>query len=321
MSGHFALVVDRRGSVLEVGTHRTLVLRHADGSRERVGIGALASVVLYGDVQLSTGLLQDLAAEGVALTVLPLRGRTRAVGFTHLPHRHVLLRHRQHLAYADGATRLSLARLAVVAKCEAMASFSRAHPGSAKDGAYQAMHAAAQAPSLATLLGVEGASSQRHFALVAQAYGENGPFRFTHRNRLPPLDAPNALMSLCYTLAQSQAVQLSLRAGLDVQIGFLHGLQRDRQSLALDLLEPARAGLDEWVHDLLMRRRLLTPALFAGSAGEAVRLTREGRAAFYPLWFAEGCRLAEKPMRALLAKMLTILRVPADAADPEAAAV
>lgn len=319
MSGHFALVVDGRGSALEAGTHRTLVLRHADGRRERVGIGALASVVLYGDVQLSTGLLQDLAAEGVALTVLPLRGRTRSVGFTHLPHRHVLLRHRQHLAYADGATRLSLARMAVVAKCEAMARFARAFAPSTEDTTYQAMRAAAQAPSLAALLGVEGASSQRHFARLAQAYGENGPFRFEHRNRQPPLDAPNALMSLSYTLAQSQAVQLSLRAGLDVQVGFLHGLQRDRQSLALDLVEPARAALDEWVHDLLMRRRVLTPAMFAGSTGEAVRLTHEGRAAFYPLWFADGCRLAERPMRALLARMLSTLRVPAGDAESDAA--
>lgn len=306
--GRFALVVDRRGAALEAGSHGTLVLTDADGRRERVGMRALGSVVLHGDVKLSTGLIQSLAAHGVALSVLPLRGRAEGVSFTQWPVRQVALRHAQHRAYASAECRLRLARLAVLAKCEAMAEFARVYAPGGEDAPIRAMRAASEATGVPALMGVEGACSERHFQLLRAAYGEDGPFRFAGRSRMPPADAPNALMSLCYTLAQTEAVRLILHVGLDPQVGFLHGIQRARQSLALDLIEAARAGLDAWVLELLARRRVIGPALFAQGEGEPPRLTQEGRADFYPLWFREGILVAQRPMRALLSRLMRGLR-------------
>jgi len=320
MSGSMALVVDQRGAALELGSHGTLVLRRADGRRDRVGLRALGSVVLHGDVQLSTGVLQALAAAGVALAVLPLRSRAPAVGFTQLPHRHATLRHQQHLAYEDAARRLALARTVVAAKLQAMAAFAGARAPGAGDAWLPAFQALDTAGDLAVLMGVEGAATKRHFAGLQRVYGTNGPFRFKGRSRQPPADAPNALMSLGYTLAQSQATQLVLHAGLDVQLGFLHGLQRDRQSLALDLLEPARSAVDGWVHELLAGTGAITPAMFAPTLDGAMRLTAEGRAAFYPLWFAEGHRRVLRPMRDLLARLLARLRLQANDGAPAAGA-
>ncbi|MBK5938251.1 CRISPR-associated endonuclease Cas1 [Halochromatium roseum] len=113
---------------------------------------------------------------------------------------------------------------------------------------------------------------------------------------------------MSYTLAQGQATQLAFHAGLDVQLGFLHALQRNRESLALDLIEPARAVLDDWVYDLLVHRRLLSPSLFTSSDQEGVRLDTQGRALFYRAWYGEGQRLVLKPMRRLLARLLDRLR-------------
>lgn len=59
---------------------------------------------------------------------------------------------------------------------------------------------------------------------------------------------------------------------------------------------------------LRAQRELLAPALFATGAEGAVRLTPEGRALFYPLWFREGWRTARRPMRDLLAGLLAPLR-------------
>lgn len=309
MSGSMALVVDQRGAALELGSHGTLVLRLADGRRERVGLRALGSVVLHGDVQLSTGVLQALAAAGAGVAVLPLRGRAPAVGFTQLPHRHAALRHRQHLAYAHPRARLAMARTVVQGKLQAMAAFAGDHAPDAGDAWLPALQAVHEVPDIAALMGVEGAATQRHFAGLKRLYGEDGPFRFDGRNRQPPTDAPNALMSLGYTLAQAQAAQLVLHAGLDVQLGFLHGLQRDRQSLALDLLEPARAAVDGWVLQLLSGRGAITPAMFAPAPDGAMRLTAQGRAAFYPLWFSEGHRRVLRPMRNLLARLIQQLRL------------
>lgn len=314
MTGNFALVVDRRGAALEAGTHETVVVRHADGRTERVGMRALDALVVHGDVALSTGLLQALAAHEVALTVLPLRGRAPAVGFAQLPHCHVLTRHRQHLAFADDPTRLALARSVVVAKCEAMAGFARDFNLDPPDEFYAGIRSAGLVSDVPALLGVEGACSRHHFENLARTYARGGPFRFTGRSRRPPRDAPNAVMSLGYALAASQATRLALQAGLDVQLGFLHGLQRDRDSLVLDLIEPARAAIDGWVADLLQRRQLLSAAMFSESDAEGVRLSQEGRAVFYPAWFAEGCLQVSAPMRRLLATMVTLMRAsPANA--------
>lgn len=308
MSGNLALVVDQAGATIEIGTHDTVVLVHADGRRERVGLRALGSVVLHGDVKLSTGLLQALAAHGVALTALPVRGRTPAVSFARMPHRHVALRHQQHLVFADPQRRLEVARKVVWAKLEAMAEFARHHAPENDPDQYRAMQAASAVADVAGLMGVEGAATSKHFATLEALYLRGGPFRFNGRSRQPPRDEANALMSLAYTLAQGQATQLALHAGLDVQIGFLHALHRDRETLALDLIEPARAALDDWVHDLLAVRRQLKPAMFARGDDGAVRLTREGRQLFYPAWFRDGFHQAQQPMRHLLAGILDSLR-------------
>ncbi len=307
MSGNMALVVDQAGATLERGTHETVVLVHADGRRERIGLRALGSVVLHGDVKLSTGLLQAMAAQGVALTALPVRGRAPAVGFARMPHRHVERRHQQHLTHADPERRLEIARRVVWAKLEAMARFARQHEPQNEADLYRAMRAAADATDINGLMGVEGAATLKHFSALEALYLRTSLFRFNGRSRQPPLDEPNALMSLSYTLAQSEATQLALRSGLDVQVGFLHAIHRDRESLALDLVEPARAELDNWVHGLLAERGLIAPAMFSVMSDGAVHLTHEGRALFYPAWYREGFRIAQRPMRGLLAAVLSSL--------------
>jgi len=322
MNGHLALVVDQRGASLDMGSHETVVLTHADGRRERIGLRALGSVVLHGDVRLSTGLLRQLAAHGVALTTLMGDGRDALACFTCLPHRLAALRHRQHLAGADRARRQTLARAVVIAKLEAMADFARDHAPGAEDDQYRAMRSATAAADIASLMGVEGAATTRHFEVLREYYARGGQFAFNGRSRRPPKDAPNALMSLCYTLAQGLATRQAVHAGLDPQLGFLHGLQRNREGLSLDLLEPARAPLDAWVGELLSARGPLRPAHFTTAADGGVWLDKTGRSLFYPAWFREGHRLALPPMRRLLARLLRHLREAppgADATDPSPA--
>lgn len=304
MTGTLAMVVDQRGATLELGTHGTLAMIDADGRRERVGLRALGSVVLHGEVTLGTGVLRALCAHGVALTVLPLRGGRAAAVFSQQAARHAGTRHRQHLAYADSQVRLALARKVVRHKLASAA-------GRCPDGAQAflpALAALERAASLPALMGVEGAAAALHFDGLRATYASQGPFGFEGRTRRPPKDAPNALMSLSYRLAQDQAVQLALRHGLDAQLGFLHEIHRDRPSFALDLLEPARAVLDAWVHELLNVRQVLQPSHFAPQPDGGVQLVRQGRAIFYPLWFSEGHARAMPPIRSLLGSLLRAIR-------------
>lgn len=305
-----ALVIDERGASLELGNHDVVVVRHHDGRCDRVGLKALSDVVLNGDIVLSTGVLRALAAHGVALTCAPVRGLTPTAGFTQLPWRLAALRHAQHLAFADPSSRLSLATIVVSAKLQSM--FPESHPGRTA-GPSRGM-SPEECSSIAGLMGVEGAATQAYYEALACRV--TPPFRFAGRVRRPPRDPFNAMMSYACALAQAAAAQLLARHGLDLQIGFLHGVDRDRPSLALDLLEPARPVIDEWLIEIMCRREELEPARFTESEADGCRLDKEGRQTFLRLWFAQGQWLAIQPMRGLLGRILARLRTRAATVTP-----
>jgi len=93
--------------------------------------------------------------------------------------------------------------------------------------------------SIAELMLVEAQSSRQHF----KALGAVTPpgFEWNGRNRQPPRDSVNALLSLTYMMVMGEAVSMCYACGLDPFIGFLHQLDYGRPSLALDILEPLRA--------------------------------------------------------------------------------
>ncbi len=303
-----ALVIDERGATLELGNHDVIVVRHHDGRSERVGLRALCSVVLNGDIGLSTGVLRALADHGVALTCAPVRGLTPTAGFTQLPWRMATLRHAQHLAFADPDARLGIARAVVTAKLDSM--FPQGNLPSSRNTSHS--KPLGQCTSIAGLMGIEGAATQEYYECLARRVTD--PYRFAGRVRRPPRDPFNAMMSYTYTLAQAVAAQMLARHGLDLQIGFLHGVYRDRQSLALDLIEPARAVIDEWLIEIMCRRSEIDPERFSDNEADGCRLDKNGRRIFLRLWFAQGQLLAVRPMRGLLASILSALRVRREAA-------
>ena len=306
MSG-LALVVDRRGATLEEGNHQTVVVRHADGTRERVGIKALSSVVLNGDVMVSTHLLRMLAQEGVGVVLLPIRGLAQSVGFTRLPHGMTTLRHAQHLIYADARQRLTVARQIVLLKLQSQKELQVRLGCTLRHDPSVIADAVNAAPNIAALMGLEGGHAQQHFACIGARL--DAAWRFTRRTRQPPRDPVNALLSLGYTLAQEAVAQMALRHGLDLEVGFLHGIQRTRPSLALDLLEPARAAVEEWVIALIAPDDgQLTPAAFCQNSSDGCRLEKAGRADFYRCWFAQGQARAVLAARPGLATILRALR-------------
>ena len=302
--GGLALVVDQRGARLEAGNHDTVVLTTPDGRRERVGIRALGAVVLNGDVMISTSTLRKLAAERVAVTLLPVRGLSASVGFTALPERATRLRHAQHLTYANPRMRMMLARTVVIAKLGAQ-DFAASRLGQTF-AAGEAVAAAGRATTIAGLMGVEGAAAAEYFQTLRRVVAPD--FAFCRRSRRPPRDPVNALLSLGYTLAQSAMAQMALRFGLDVYVGFLHGIAHQRQSLALDLLEAVRPVVDAWTLSTLGVDDGFTPADFASNTADGCRLEKEARQRFYRRWFAEVQPDVARAARPLLAQVLVQLR-------------
>lgn len=201
------------------------------------------------------------------------------------------LRRLQHQLAADSTTRLETAKWFVSEKMSRyvlplhafVGLWPEAAPACAQfaDKVLRAQEQVNAVDSLQTLLGVEGHVAQAWFALLAQYLPEE--LRFTGRNRRPPRDPVNSLLSLGYTLLLSEVRQAVLRAGFDPSLGFLHQDYPGRESLALDFSELFRAGVDHfvlnWLHDTALDK-----APFYYRKDEGCRLSKTTRPLFFTAW-------------------------------------
>ncbi len=134
-----------------------------------------------------------------------------------------------------------------------------------------------QASNLDTVRGLEGAAAACYFETLA--YGLPASLNFDGRNRRPPKDPFNALLSLGYALLHSEAVLAIHAAGLDPYVGFYHVVEHGRESLACDLVEPLRHEIDRlcW---RLVAEKTLTAKDFSQSEKMCL-LNKTGRVRFY----------------------------------------
>jgi CRISPR-associated protein Cas1 len=140
---------------------------------------------------------------------------------------------------------------------------------------------AERAESLETLLGIEGAAARtyfEHFAgmIKAEDDKERPLFDFRHRNRRPPRDPVNAVLSLAYALLTRDLVSMCHAVGFDPYIGFYHQPRFGRPALALDLMEGFRPLIADSAVLLALNSRMVQPKDFVSSGG-AVALTAAGR--------------------------------------------
>lgn len=314
------LILDRTGLALKPDGKG--IALYENGSRVRsLPLRLLDRVVLVGDVALSTGVLGLLAEAGAAVLLLSRRHARRVAILAGPRHNDARIRLGQWAAARDPARILEVARAFVRAKLKAQLRLVRellaARPDARKSlfGALQSLDAAlaalAGATSLDSIRGIEGAAARAHFAALAAVLPP--VLGFSGRNRRPPRDPANAVLSLAYTLLHHDAVAAAHAAGLDPQVGFLHGLSFGRESLAADLIEPLRPQADGLVWSLF-RDRTLREEHFARDGG-ACLLGKAGREHFFPAWeaFARAPRRQLRRMARALAQGMAIAEDQEDA--------
>jgi CRISPR-associated protein Cas1 len=233
--------------------------------------------------------LARCAEDGRAVTLLDRNGRfkARVVGPTG---GNVLLRRAQHAALSDPPRTLAVARHIVAGKLqnerqvllrgarEALGPDDGAALGSGARAIAQGIAATEWAGDLDTLRGVEGTAAREYFAVFDRLVRDDrATFRMAGRNRRPPLDPINALLSFCYTLLTTDCVAALEGCGLDPQVGFLHALRPGRPALGLDLMEELRAPVADRLALTLINRKQLTAGDFEARPGGAVSLTDAGR--------------------------------------------
>ena len=138
--------------------------------------------------------------------------------------------------------------------------------------------------SIDSIRGLEGAGSAAYFGSFSQLIRVEN-FQFTTRNRRPPIDPVNSLLSLGYSLLRHDIQGALNIVGFDPYLGYLHTERYGRPSLALDLMEEFRPLIVDAVVLTAINRRMLTPKDFITEPiSNAVSLTKEGLHIFLRLY-------------------------------------
>jgi len=135
------------------------------------------------------------------------------------------------------------------------------------------------------LRAAEGNAAHRYFSAFDELILQNKAlFTFTNRNRRPPTDAVNAMLSFAYTLLASECRHALEVAGLDSYVGFLHADRPGRASLALDLMEELRPHFADRFALSLINRSEVAETDFEFQSSGAVYLSAQSRKKFLSSW-------------------------------------
>lgn len=138
---------------------------------------------------------------------------------------------------------------------------------------------------LEALRGLEGVGAAAYFGVFDHLLlNRKEDFFFHGRNRRPPLDRVNAMLSFAYSLLAHDCASALESVGLDAYVGFLHRDRPGRESLALDLMEELRPCMADRFVLTLVNNRVIKPEDFQVQDSGAVLLTEEGRKKFLKAW-------------------------------------
>lgn len=261
----------------------------------RIPVINIEGVVTFGYMGVSPGVMKLCNDNAISLTLLSPNGQfiSRVQGAVK---GNVLLRKKQYQLSDDESWSLQVSKLMISGKIQNYRNILRRYIrdyGENKEvtrAIYILEHAKRDlqaAQDKTTLIGYEGMASNAYFeVLPVLILNQKEDFPFCERNRRPPKDAVNAMLSFAYTLIANDLSAALETIGLDPYVGFLHTLRPGRTSLALDMMEELRAYLgDRFVLSLINKRQItIQDFLFQGDNG--VVMTDKGRKIFISAWQA-----------------------------------
>jgi CRISP-associated protein Cas1 len=270
--------------------HETVKVEVEGKLQMQVPLHHLGAIVIMGNVMMSPFIMARCAEDGRAVVILDRNGKfkCRVVGKTS---GNVLLRQLQYEAVRDQERSVAVARNMVAGKVKnsrqilmrgaretADANVS-AVLRKAGDVLADALFHLKDAVDMDHVRGLEGEAATTYFEAFDRMVKEEdrATFRMNGRNRRPPLDPINALLSFLYTLLLNDCVSAVEGVGLDAQFGFLHALRPGRPSLGLDLMEEFRAVLADRLALTLINRKQITEKHFEVRPGGATYLDNAGR--------------------------------------------
>ncbi len=262
----------------------------------RVPLHNLERIITFGASGASPALMGKCASEQRELVFMTRNGKFLARAEGEISG-NVLLRKKQYRIADSPEQSLSIARNMIAAKISnghfALNRMIRDHKmridtelfEKKSQYLYEASQSALTARDADSLRGIEGEASSVYFSVFDKMIlQQNDDFQFKSRNRRPPLDRVNAMLSFAYSLAAGMCCSALESVGLDPYVGFFHTDRPGRRSLALDLVEEFRVPMCDRFVLMMINKKMIGSSAFIVQESGAVLLNDEGRKTFIQAW-------------------------------------
>lgn len=314
MSQH--LIIENKDVRLKL-EGKALNIVYPDRKPASIPLRMLEQLTLVANIEMPVQLLHKLAQHGVSVGLMNSRNPDIFTECINQQHGEFKRREKQYALIHAAPYRLHASRQLVFAKLQSQSQsllqLSQQRPQQRRlllkgQQAIECMLPALNDATHKQLLGLEGTAARLYFKSYTGVFSPD--WDFTGRNKRPPRDPVNALLSLGYTMLTREASRALYQVGLDPAFGFYHKVSSGRHSLACDLAELYRCQVDHLVYQLLDSGKLRRSHF--GYQLNACLLTKEGRKIFFPAYQTDmkSCRRALRMTAHCWAKTLMAAPLP-----------
>ena len=310
------LYIKEQGAMIQKADERIIVTKNQNRLLD-IPVFQIENIAVIGNVQISTQALHLLMEKGIDVSYLTYSGKY--LGNTAAESsKNIFLRFEQYRFYLDGDRRLSMAKTITSNKISNQMEVMKEHRR--KDSGYDWDRDLATMKKLENslsnqktaneILGVEGMCSNIYF----RSFGHmiDCDFDFNGRNRRPPKDPVNVIISLAYTLLTKEVSSALDAESFEPYLGFLHGIRYGRKSLALDIVEEFRQPVVDRLVMILFNKRMIGRYDFDFQNEGRVMLTEDGFKKFcseYERWMNGTNSLSgEKSFRNIIRNQVSLLK-------------
>jgi len=265
------LYVTEQGSVLRKESKRLVIEKEGKVLLE-VPEFKVDRVLIFGNIQVTTQAISFLLERGIETSFFTISGRLKGK-LSPLESKNVFLRVFQYKRYLDEEFKLNLSKIVIEGKIKNEVVFLQRYQRNHQEIDFslplkklgECLNALSKKTKVSTVIGVEGFASSIYFEALGKMFRKE--LSFETRSRRPPGDPVNALLSLGYTLITNEILSLISGIGFDPYIGYLHGINYGRPSLALDLVEEFRHPIIDRLTLSLINKEVLNSEDFEEKDG------------------------------------------------------
>lgn len=273
-----------------------VVIKESDAEIGRVPLHNLESIVTCGYMGASPALMGACVERNITLSFISPFGKYLA-SVVGKENGNVVVRKTQYNYSENDEICLRISKNFIIGKLYnsrwVLERATRDHPlqldivrlKNSSDSINGIIKSISQVENIDSLRGLEGKAADLYFSVFDELIlQQKNEFKFSGRNRRPPLDNVNAMLSFAYSLLESMCFTALELAGLDPFVGFMHTVRPGRRSLALDLMEELRSVFADRFVLALINRRELTSRDFSKREDGAVLMKDDARKKFLNAW-------------------------------------